>query len=225
MGGPLGLPIFLCDGCLRFGGVKGVGRGIGDARGGTEVLGVAADSRSDAAVGVGAADELDLCHDARAIVVDRLEKKPGDGGGLGRRTLRDDLAFDGAAIEISPAGAGAVHSNFGSGWVVEGSVRGLKDPLRSVRNQLAFVDLNTFAGDRNDGSLAGWRVCGALTLSDCGDRNGCCEDQVETTESLHAKSLRFFDFSDLWFGAGLCVFGCLVMSNVKLAAIPSCEFG
>ena len=176
MGGPSGLPFLLCDGRLGFGRVEGIGCGVRDARGSADVLGIAASSGSGATVGVGATDEFNLCQDAGAIIAGGLEEKPGNCGGLRRRALADDVAFDGTAIEISPTWTGTMHSNLRSGCVIEGSIRGLKDPLRGVRNQLAFIDLNAFAGDRKDGVLAWRRVRGGWNLGDGGDRQAGCEE-------------------------------------------------
>ena len=102
-----------------FRSVKRVDRCIGNTRDGAEVLGIAASRGSGAAVGVGAADEVGLGHDAGAIMVDSLEKKPGNGSRLWRCTFRDNLAIDRTAIKIPPTGAGAVHAYFSSGRVVQ----------------------------------------------------------------------------------------------------------
>ena len=143
-------------------------------------------------MGLGAADELNLGHDAGAIIIDSFEKKPGNGSRLWGRALGDDLAFDGAAVKVSPTGAGAVDPYFGSGCVVEGSVGGLKDPLRDVRDQLTFVDLNAFAGNSEDGVLAWGRVRGVLTLSGGDDGKGCCEEYAEAVSSLHPQKFTPF---------------------------------
>jgi hypothetical protein len=103
----------------RFRSIKGVDGGVRDAGDGTEVLGVAASRGSDAAVGIGAADELSLSHDAGTIIVDSFEKKPGNGCGFWGRALCDNLAFNRAAVKVSPAGASAMYSYFGSGRVVK----------------------------------------------------------------------------------------------------------
>lgn len=96
------------------------------------MLGVAAGGGGDAAMGVRAADVFNFGEDAGAIIVGRFEKKPGNGGGFGGRSFCDYLASDGAAIVISPAGAGTVDPYFGAGCVEERCVGSLEDPLRRL---------------------------------------------------------------------------------------------
>ena len=81
-------------------------------------MGIAAGDGGDATVSVGAADEFNFGHDAGFILVNGFEEQPRDGSGF-RGALRDNLTFDGAVIEVSPAGAGAVDSYFGAGCVEE----------------------------------------------------------------------------------------------------------
>jgi hypothetical protein len=103
----------------RFRSVKGIDSGVWDSGDGANVFGVATGGGSDAAVGVGATDKLDFGHDSGPITVDSFEKKPGNGCGFRGGALCDNLAFDRAAVKVSPTGACAVYSYFGSGCVVE----------------------------------------------------------------------------------------------------------
>lgn len=142
---------------------------------------------------VRAADEFGLGHDAGAIAVNCLKKKPWNGGRVRRGTLCDNLSFYGAAIKIPPAGAGAVYAYFGSGCFVERGVGGLKDPLRDVRDQLALVDLNAFASDGEDRVLRG-RWVGRI-LGGCRSREECYGHDQEKVNSVHDRAVYANDVS------------------------------
>jgi hypothetical protein len=90
-----------------------------------------------------------------------------------------------------------VHSYLGSRGVVERSVGGLKDPMRDVCDKLTFVDLDTFAGDSEDGALVRGRVSGVMNLSGGGNRKGCGEDDEEALGSIHPQEFTPLTFQGL----------------------------
>jgi len=117
------------------------------------VLGIAASSGRNAAVGVGAANELNSGHDAGTGDADGFEEKPRNGTGLRGRAVLEDLALDGAAVTGFPDGPGSVCSYDLAGGVDERGFGGLEDPLRAGSGLLADVNLHAFAGGRQDGTL------------------------------------------------------------------------
>lgn len=88
------------------------------------MLGVATGGGGVAAVGVGAADEFDLGHDAGAGSGGGFEEEPGNGGRVGGWIFGDDLAFDGAAVLRFPGGASSVGGYGFAGCVGESGFGG-----------------------------------------------------------------------------------------------------
>jgi hypothetical protein len=147
-------------------------------------------------VGVGAADEFDMGHDAGAGRAGGFQQKPGDRCGLRGWALLEDVAFDCAAIVGFPDGTGAVGAYGFAGCVDEFGFGGLKDPLRSCGGLLAAIDLEAFAGGGEDGALRGWRFCGVLR--GCSGCEECCTESQEDAGSLHDRAVYAKDVSPVW---------------------------
>ena len=115
------------------------------------MLGVAARGGCDASVGVGAANEVNALHDARAGSAGRFQEKPRDSSGIGRVALLEEVAFYAASVPRPPRGASAMRAYDRVGVVIEVGIGGFEDPLRTGVGLFAGVDLYAFAGDGENG--------------------------------------------------------------------------